>query len=110
MHLNILFQPYLMQSMPKLVISKVNSVSLLLQHRVNRSHPPVYRILLFRGVATLSAEAFFPCHSLEQAGGKKTLFSSLPAPLLAGYGVTERKKEFFDESELVKSKYSDKCS
>ena len=61
MHLNILFQQYLIQSMPKLVISKVNSVFLLLRpDRVNRSYPPVYRILIFGGVATLPAEASFP--------------------------------------------------
>ena len=71
MHLNILFQQYLIQSMPKLVISKVNPVFLLLgPDRVNRSYPPVYRILIFGGVATLPAEASFPL-SLAGAGRRK---------------------------------------
>ena len=71
MHLNILFQQYLIQSMPKLVISKVNSVFLLPRpDRVNRSYPPVYRILIFGGVATLPAEASFPL-SLAGAGRRK---------------------------------------
>ena len=57
--------------MPKLVISKVNSVFLLLgPDRVNRSYPPVYRILIFGGVATLPAEASFPL-SLAGVGRRK---------------------------------------
>ena len=57
--------------MPKLVISKVNSVFLLLRpDRVNGCYPPVYRILIFGGVATLPAEASFPL-SFAGVGRKK---------------------------------------